>query len=41
MLAGHVLARDSKRPAAVVLRFTALAWTGFLRAVVREEPRNA
>ncbi|AYL39614.1 DUF397 domain-containing protein [Streptomyces fungicidicus] len=41
VLARHVLARDSKRPAATVLRFTALAWTGFLSAVARGEPRDA
>ncbi|MEU5519121.1 DUF397 domain-containing protein [Streptomyces sp. NPDC093250] len=40
VLEGHVLARDSKRPAASVLRFTAPAWMGFLRDVVREEPGN-
>ncbi|MFE2276103.1 DUF397 domain-containing protein [Streptomyces sp. NPDC059454] len=41
VLARHVLTRDSKRPAATVLRFTALAWTGFLSAVARGEPRDA
>ncbi|MER6470305.1 DUF397 domain-containing protein [Streptomyces collinus] len=37
----HVLARDSKRPAAAVLHFTAVAWTGFLHAVAQGELKES
>ncbi|WP_079189067.1 DUF397 domain-containing protein [Streptomyces kebangsaanensis] len=39
--ARRVLARDSKQPATAVLHFTAVAWTGFLRAVSRGELKDS
>ncbi|MDX3586125.1 DUF397 domain-containing protein [Streptomyces europaeiscabiei] len=41
MRTGHVFARDTKTPATDVLRFTTVAWTYFLRALLREELKDS
>jgi hypothetical protein len=41
VLAGHVLARDSKTRVTAVLHFTAVAWADFLRALSQGELRGS